>query len=77
MHFSYAKIMSNLDPLFTRKLHDNSSSLGTIIKRYRDLNTVNGIAVNFTAETRISTVELKLGNTIITEDNIILSGNTL
>jgi len=56
---------------------DNSSSLGTIIKRYRDLNTVNGIAVNFTAETRISTVELKLGNTIITEDNIILSGNTL
>ena len=56
---------------------DNSSSLGTTFKRFRDLNTVNGIAVNFTAETRVSTIELKLGNTIINENNIILSGNTL
>lgn len=56
---------------------DSVSSLGTTIKRFRDLNTVNGIAVNFTAETRMSTIELKLGSTIVTENNIILTGNTL
>ena len=56
---------------------DNISNLGTTIKRFRDLNIVNGVAVNFTAETRISTIELKLGNTIVTESNVILTGNTL
>lgn len=56
---------------------DNNSSIGTPIKRFRNLNIVNGIAVNFTAETRVSTIELKLGNTLVTENNIILSGYTL
>jgi len=56
---------------------DSVSSLGTTIKRFRDLNTVNGVAVNFTAETRMSTIELKLGSKIVTENNIILTGNTL
>lgn len=65
-------IESNIEPTI-----DNNSYLGTNIKRFRSLNTVNGVAVNFTAETRISTIELKLGSTIVTEDNIILTGNTL
>lgn len=56
---------------------DNNSSLGTGLKRFRDFNTVDGIAVNFTAETRVTTVELTLGNTNIDENNIILSGSTL
>jgi len=57
--------------------NDDNSNLGTTIKRFRNLNIVNGVSVNFTAETRLSTLELKLGNTIVTEDNIILSGNTI
>lgn len=66
-------VENNIEPTI-----DNNSYLGTSIKRFRNLNIVNGIAVNFTAETRMSTVELKLGsNTIVTEDNIILTGNTL
>jgi hypothetical protein len=56
---------------------DNVSNLGNTIKRFRDLNIINGVAVNFTADTRISTIELKLGSTIITENNMILTGNTL
>ncbi len=65
-------IESNIEPTI-----DNNSYLGTNIKRFRSLNIVDGIAVNFTAETRMSTIELKLGSTIVTEDNIILTGNTL
>lgn len=56
---------------------DDNSNLGTTFKRFRELNTVNGVAVNFTAETRVSTIELKLGDTSVTENNIILTGNTL
>jgi hypothetical protein len=56
---------------------DNVVDVGTPFKRFRDLNTVNGIAVNFTATTRVSTQELVLGNTTVTENNIILSGYTL
>jgi hypothetical protein len=56
---------------------DNNSDIGSPVKRFRNLNIVNGIAVNFTAETRLSTIELKLGNTLVTENNIILSGYTL
>lgn len=54
---------------------DNSSNLGTLFKRFRSLNTVNGIAKNFTATTKVTTPELELGNTIVTENNIVLSGN--
>ncbi len=56
---------------------DNIVDIGTPNRRFRSLNIVNGVAVNFTAETRISTLELKLGNTMVTENNIILTGHTL
>lgn len=51
--------------------NDNISYLGTNIKRFRELNTVNGIAVNFTAST------LQIGDRIITQDNIILKNDIL
>ncbi|GIV43985.1 MAG: hypothetical protein KatS3mg035_1108 [Bacteroidia bacterium] len=56
---------------------DNTTDVGTTFKRFRSLNTVNGIAINFTASTRVTTSEIKLVNTTVTEDNIILSGYTL
>lgn len=56
---------------------DNVVDAGTSFKRFRSLNTINGVAVNFTATTRVTTQELVLGNTTITENNIILSGYTL
>lgn len=65
-------VENNIEPLT-----DDNSYLGTNIKRFRSLNVVNGVAANFTAETRVSTIELKLGSTMVTEDNVILTGNTL
>lgn len=56
---------------------DNSVDAGSTIKRFRSLNTVNGVAVNFTASTRVTTPEIVLGTTTITENNIVLSGYTL
>jgi hypothetical protein len=56
---------------------DNAVDLGTPFKRFRNLNVVNGVAVEFTASTKIKTTQLELGNTIVTENNIILSGNTI
>lgn len=56
---------------------DNVVDVGSTFKRFRSLRTVNGIAVNFTAETKITTQEIQLGNTSVTENNIILSGYTL
>jgi hypothetical protein len=56
---------------------DNAYDIGTPVRRFRTLNTVNGVAVNFTASTRIKTAQIELGNTIVTENNIILSGNTI
>ena len=56
---------------------DNSVDIGTPFKRFRSLNTVNGVAVSFTASTRVTTPEIILGTTIVTENNIILSGYTL
>jgi len=56
---------------------DNSVDLGSQTKRFRSLNTVNGVAVNFTASTKITTSEIILGATSVTENNIILSGYTL
>lgn len=50
---------------------DNVSSLGTSVRRFRSLNTVNGVAVNFTATT------LHMGNLDINENNIVLTGDTL
>ena len=65
-------VENNLEPTA-----DNNSDLGSTIKRFRRLNIINGVAVNFTADTRITTSELKLGSTIVTENNIILTGQTL
>jgi len=56
---------------------DNNSDLGTGIKRFRNLNTVNGVAVNFTASTRITTESIILGNREMVEHNVILTGDTV
>jgi len=56
---------------------DNNVDVGSSIKRFRSLNMVNGVAVNFTASTRVTTPEIVMGTTTITENNIILSGYTL
>lgn len=61
---------------------DNNSNLGTIVKRYRSLNIVNGIAVNFTAETKIvtpilSATTIQLGSVIVNENTIVLTGDTI
>ena len=70
-------VENNFEPTF-----DNNSDIGSTIKRFRNLNIVNGIAVNFTAETKIvapiiSATTIQLGDTLIYENNIILSGYTL
>ncbi len=50
---------------------DNDVDLGTPIRRFRNLNVVNGIAVNFTASTfHVEDLE-------ITKDNIVLTGDTI
>jgi hypothetical protein len=56
---------------------DNAYDIGTPIRRFRSLNIVDGIAVSFTASTRVKTTQLELGNTTVTENNIILTGNTI
>lgn len=56
---------------------DNIYNIGSPIRRFRNLNTVNGVAVNFTASTRIKTAEIELGNEILTENNVILTGQTI
>lgn len=56
---------------------DNNIDLGTPVRRFRNLNIVNGVAVNFTATTKIQTQEIILGTMSVTENNIILTGQTL
>jgi len=56
---------------------DNAYDIGSPIRRFRSLNTVNGVAVNFTASTRITTNEIVLGNQTLTENNVILTGQTI
>lgn len=56
---------------------DNTVDLGSPARRFRSLNTVDGVAVNFTASTRIKTAQIDLGNAIVTETSIILTGNTI
>lgn len=65
-------ISSKIEPII-----DDSVSLGSTFKRFRELNIVNGVSVNFTASTRVFTPEIQLGDTIVTENNIVLSGYTL
>ena len=56
---------------------DNSVDLGSPNKRFRSLNTVEGVAVNFTASTKIKTAQIELGTKIITDTNIILTGQCI
>lgn len=56
---------------------DNVVDLGSSIKRFRSLNTVDGVAVNFTASTKIKTTQIELGSQIITDTNIILTGQCI
>ncbi len=52
--------------------NDNISNLGIPTNRWSELHIVDGAAVNFTASTQIL-----LGNKILNQENIILSGDTL
>jgi len=56
---------------------DNLYNIGTLFKRFRSLNIVNGVAVYFTASTRVTTNEIELGSQILTENNVILTGQTI
>lgn len=56
---------------------DNVYDIGTSTRRFRSLNTVNGVAVNFTASTRVKTAQLELGSKIVTDTNIILTGQCI
>jgi len=56
---------------------DNVVDIGTPIRRFRNLNTVNGVATSFTASTKIKTAQLELGSKTVTEYNIILSRNCI
>lgn len=56
---------------------DNNSDLGSTIKRFRGLNLINGVAVAFTATTKVVTPSIELGTVTVTDTNIILTGNTL
>ncbi len=56
---------------------DNTYDIGSPIKRFRSLNTVNGVAVNFTASTKIKTSKIELDNAVLTETSVILTGNTI
>lgn len=62
---------------------DNSIDLGTPIKRFRNINTVNGYGTIWSASTRVYTPELNLGldsdsnSRIITANNSIIKDDTL
>ena len=65
-------IVSTIAPLV-----DNTVDIGSPIRRFRSLNTVNGVAVNFTASTKIKTAQIELGNVLVTDTSIILTGQTI
>ena len=54
-------------------MNDNTVDLGTPVRRFRNLNTINGVAVNFTA----TTIHFKDSDLEITEHNIVLTGDTI
>lgn len=56
---------------------DNSYDIGTPVRRFRNLNTVNGVAVSFTASTKIKTAQIELGNALLTDTSVILTGHTI
>ena len=51
---------------------DNVVDLGTPLRRFRNLRTVNGVAVEFTASTKI-----QLGSVELTEYSVVLTGDTV
>jgi hypothetical protein len=64
-------------------LNDGSSDLGTLIKRFRDINTISGTSTVWTSSNKITTPEIDLGvdsfgNTrLITADNSIINNDVL
>jgi hypothetical protein len=71
-------VSGNIEPL-----NDNSSDLGTSLKRFRDINTVSGTTSYWTATVKVITPELDLGNDslgnprTITANNSIIQNDTL
>ena len=56
---------------------DNTVDIGSPIKRFRSLNVVDGVAVSFTASTKIKTAQIELGTVLVTDTSIILTGNCI
>lgn len=62
---------------------DNSVDLGTSLRRFRKVNTIEGVSTFWTATTAVYTQELNLGldsngeNRIITADNSVIHGDIL
>jgi len=56
---------------------DNIVDIGSPFKRFRTLRTVNGISTSFTASSRVKTAQIDLGSKIVTENNIILTGQCI
>jgi hypothetical protein len=71
-------VSGNIEPL-----NDNSSDLGTSLKRFRDINTVSGTTSYWVATVKVITPELDLGNDslgnprTITANNSIIQNDTL
>ncbi len=59
-------VSKSLEPLV-----DNFVNIGNPVKRFRSLNTVNGVAVKFTAST------INLDDLEVTKNNIVLTGDTI
>jgi hypothetical protein len=64
-------------------LNDNVISIGTTSKRFRNINTVNGMSTIWTSTIEVNTPNLNLGldsqgnNRIITADNSIIQTDIL
>jgi hypothetical protein len=56
---------------------DNTVDLGSPVRRFRSLNTVDGVAVNFTASTKVKTAQIELGTVLVTDTSVILTGHTI
>jgi len=56
---------------------DNNTDIGSSVKRFRSLNIVSGVSVSFTSTTRVTTPEIRLGNVLVYENNIVLTGDTI
>jgi len=75
---SQITLHDNINPVI-----DNTIDLGTILKRFRDINTVNGHSTFWTSTTSVTTAALVLGidssgySRTITANNSIIQDDTL